>query len=105
MQIDIFSQTYKCQSQGLRSSWPIKKSTEMANGKIYLCGTFWLTCKTLCVGVLDHLFAECCALLCLPASAAIMYPRIVCYYNSQQVLQLIGRGRRSSDVTVDYIII
>ncbi|MEQ2311252.1 hypothetical protein AMECASPLE_017949 [Ameca splendens] len=50
--------------------------------------------------VLDYLFA-------------ITYPSMVCYHNSQQELQLLPqlpagiaadrKGRRSSDVTVDYI--
>ncbi|MEQ2309299.1 hypothetical protein AMECASPLE_037159 [Ameca splendens] len=41
--------------------------------------------------------------LCCSASSAILYPRIVCYYKSQWAPRLIGRRRRSSDVTVGYI--
>ncbi|MEQ2316932.1 hypothetical protein AMECASPLE_037490 [Ameca splendens] len=34
---------------------------------------------------------------------ATIRPSIFCYYNTQHALQLTGRGRRSSDVTVNYI--
>ncbi|MEQ2311107.1 hypothetical protein AMECASPLE_016290 [Ameca splendens] len=48
-------------------------------------------------------FARCWTPPGLLASSAILYPRTVRYYKSQQGPQLIGRGRRSSDATVNYI--
>ncbi|MED6233144.1 hypothetical protein ATANTOWER_007430 [Ataeniobius toweri] len=54
--------------------------------------------------MLDHLHVACCwTPPGLPAPSAILYPRIVHYYTSQRAPRLIGRGRRSSDVTVDYV--
>ncbi|MEQ2205500.1 hypothetical protein XENOCAPTIV_000820 [Xenoophorus captivus] len=59
--------------------------------------------------VLDHAllnigpFACCRAPPGLLALSAILHPRTVRYYKSQQAPRLIGRGRRSSDATVNYI--
>ncbi|MED6240868.1 hypothetical protein ATANTOWER_029858 [Ataeniobius toweri] len=59
--------------------------------------------------VLDHVllnigpFVRCWTPPGLPAPSAILYPRIVRYYKSQRAPRLIGRGRRRSDVTVDYV--
>ncbi|MEQ2314119.1 hypothetical protein AMECASPLE_008857 [Ameca splendens] len=59
--------------------------------------------------MLDHVllnigpYVSCWTPGCLPASSAILYPRTVRYYKSQRPPQLIGRGRRSSDATVNYM--
>ncbi|MED6290196.1 Vam6/Vps39-like protein [Characodon lateralis] len=56
--------------------------------------------------MLDHLFAEywtICTLLDATMPSAILYRRIVCSYKSQRAPRLIGRGRRSSEATVNYI--
>ncbi|MED6243982.1 hypothetical protein ATANTOWER_032726 [Ataeniobius toweri] len=59
--------------------------------------------------MLDHVllnigpFACCWTSPGLPAPSAILYPRIVRYYKSQRAPRLIGQGRCSSDVVVDYV--
>ncbi|MEQ2281449.1 hypothetical protein AMECASPLE_030440, partial [Ameca splendens] len=59
-------------------------------------------CWTICLLNIGP-FVRCWKQICCSASSAILYPSIVCYYKSQRTPRLIGRGRRSSDVTVGYI--